>query len=192
VPLTPALVPYFEEIGLNNDGSGLISDIHFRQIIALIEALDRSDFDSLQLDAGHFRLTLGKSTESAAQLGITELRSAAPAPVQASQVPAAARPAQHIEKQTREKRSEPASGTNTVDVCSPIMGMFYAKPDPASPPFVSLGTEVDEGTTVGLVEVMKVFNAIAAGAEGTIVEVCVEDAETIEIGQTLFRIRPKS
>jgi acetyl-CoA carboxylase biotin carboxyl carrier protein len=72
------------------------------------------------------------------------------------------------------------------------MGMFYSKPDPASPPFVSVGTEVDEGTTVGLVEVMKVFNAIPAGAKGTIVEVCVEDAETIEIGQTLFRIRPKS
>jgi acetyl-CoA carboxylase biotin carboxyl carrier protein len=177
---------------LNNDDSGLISDIHFRQIIALIEALDRSDFDSLQLDAGHFRLTLGKRTESAAQLGVTELRSAAPAPVQASQVPAAARPAQHIEKQTREKRSGPTSGTDTIDVCSPIMGMFYSKPDPASPPFVSVGTEVDEGTTVGLVEVMKVFNAIPAGAKGTIVEVCVEDAETIEIGQTLFRIRPKS
>jgi acetyl-CoA carboxylase biotin carboxyl carrier protein len=170
---------------LNNDDSGLISDIHFRQIIALIEALDRSDFDSLQLDAGHFRLTLGKRTESAAQLGVT-------APVQASQVPAAARPAQHIEKQTREKRSGPTSGRDTIDVCSPIMGMFYSKPDPASPPFVSVGTEVDEGTTVGLVEVMKVFNAIPAGAKGTIVEVCVEDAETIEICQTLFRIRPKS
>jgi acetyl-CoA carboxylase biotin carboxyl carrier protein len=177
---------------LNNDDSGLISDIHFRQIIALIEALDRSDFDSLQLDAGHFRLTLGKRTESAAQLGVPELRSAAPALVQASQVPAVARPAQHIEKQTREKRSGSASGTDTVDICSPIMGMFYSKPDPASPPFVSVGTEVDEGTTVGLVEVMKVFNAIPAGAKGTIVEVCVEDAETIEIGQTLFRIRPKS
>jgi biotin carboxyl carrier protein len=37
-----------------------------------------------------------------------------------------------------------------------------------------------------------VFNAIPAGDKGTIVEVCVEDAETIEIGQTLFRIRPKS
>jgi acetyl-CoA carboxylase biotin carboxyl carrier protein len=177
---------------LNTDDSGLISDIHFRQLIALIEALDRSDFDSLQLEAGHFRLTLGKTTESAAQLDVTELRSAAPAPVQASQVPAAARPAQHIEKHTREKRSGPAWGTDTVDVCSPIMGMFYSKPDPASPPFVSVGTEVDEGTTVGLVEVMKVFNAIPAGAKGTIVEVCVEDAETIEIGQTLFRIRSKS
>jgi acetyl-CoA carboxylase biotin carboxyl carrier protein len=66
------------------------------------------------------------------------------------------------------------------------------RPQPLSPLFVSLGTEVDEGATVGLVEVMKVFNAIRASAKGTIVEVCVEDDETIEIGQTLFRIRPKS
>src|SRR5580704_4412952 len=93
-----------EEIDLTNDGSGLISDIHFRQIIALIEALDRSDFDSLELDAGGFRLTLCKRTDSV-PLRLTELRSATPAPLQTSQVPAAARPAQHIEKQAREKRS---------------------------------------------------------------------------------------
>ena len=72
------------------------------------------------------------------------------------------------------------------------MGMFYSKPDPASPPFVSVGTEVDEGTTVGLVEVMKVFNAIPAGAERNHRRSLCWDAETIEIGQTLFRIRPKS
>jgi acetyl-CoA carboxylase biotin carboxyl carrier protein len=113
-----------------------------------------------------------------------------PAPVQVSQVLPGPRPAQDAEKQTRKKPSVPAAAADTIDVRSPIMGMFYSKPDPASPPFVSLGTEVVEGMTVGLVEVMKVFNAIQAGAKGTIVEVCVEDAETIEIGQTLFRIRP--
>jgi acetyl-CoA carboxylase biotin carboxyl carrier protein len=168
----------------------LISDIQFRQIIALIEALDRSDFGSLQLDAGHFRLILGKRTQTAAPLRVMESKSATPAPVPFSQVLPAPRPAQDGEKQTRKKPSEPTTSADTVDVRSPIMGMFYSKPDPASPPFVSLGTEVDTGTTVGLVEVMKVFNAIQAGAKGTIVEVCVEDAETIEIGQTLFRIRP--
>jgi acetyl-CoA carboxylase biotin carboxyl carrier protein len=80
--------------------------------------------------------------------------------------------------------------TGTIEVPAPIMGLFYSRPDPSSPPFVSVGSEVHEGTTVGLIEVMKVFNAVQAGTMGVIAEICVEDAQTIEIGQTLFRIRP--
>jgi acetyl-CoA carboxylase biotin carboxyl carrier protein len=72
------------------------------------------------------------------------------------------------------------------------MGLFYAKPDPGSPPFVSVGSEVQEGTTVGLIEVMKVFNAVQAGAKGIVAEICIENGQTVEIGQTLFRIRPSS
>lgn len=166
---------------MTKDSPGVISDVDLRHIIRLVEALDQSNFDSLQLDVGGLRLTLGKGHDLAEPS--TQVSSVA------STVEAPPSPIPPPRKPAREKQSTVPAG-DTVDVRSPIMGLFYSKPDPSSSPFVSLGTEVNEGTTVGLVEVMKVFNAIPAGAKGLIVEICVEDSETVEIGQTLFRIRP--
>ena len=165
---------------MTKEGRGLIGDLEIRQIVQLVEALDRSGLDSLQLDLGHLRLTLGKAgaaIEPSSPVQGTAAQTAAMPPAPAETPPAAAKPLA-------------GGAVGTVDVRAPIMGLFYSKPDPGSPPFVSLGSEVHEGTTVGLIEVMKVFNAVQAGAKGVITEICVKDAETIEIGQTLFRIRP--
>jgi acetyl-CoA carboxylase biotin carboxyl carrier protein len=71
-----------------------------------------------------------------------------------------------------------------------MMGRFYAKPEPGAAPFVTVGSEVNADTTVGLVEVMKVFTAVRAGVSGVIAEICVQDAEFIEYGHVLFRVRP--
>jgi acetyl-CoA carboxylase biotin carboxyl carrier protein len=70
------------------------------------------------------------------------------------------------------------------------MGMFYPQPEPGSPPFVSLGSQVKEDTTVCLIEVMKTFNAMTAGVKGVITEICVQNAQLVEYGQVLFRVRP--
>ena len=71
------------------------------------------------------------------------------------------------------------------------MGRFYAKPEPGAAPFVTLGAKVDADASVGLIEVMKVFNSVRAGVSGIITEICVQDAQFIEYGQILFRIRPE-
>jgi acetyl-CoA carboxylase biotin carboxyl carrier protein len=71
------------------------------------------------------------------------------------------------------------------------MGMFYAQPEPGAPPFVTVGSNVREDTTVALVEVMKTFNAVTAGVRGRIVDVCVQNAELVEFGQALFRVAPE-
>ena len=168
---------------MTEDDGGLIGDLEIRQIVQLVEAFDRSNLDTLQLDLGHFRLTLGKAgarIEPSSPLQMTSAPSAAATPKPIPPKPEASSPTP----------TSAAGAAGTVDVRSPIMGIFYSKPDPGSPPFVSLGAKVDEGTTVGLIEVMKVFNAVQAGANGSIAEICVKDGETVEIRQTLFRIRP--
>ena len=168
------------------DGEDVLKNLDIKQIVGLIEALDRSNFDSLQLDVGHFRLTLGKGEPASVLPG-----EMAPAPAAPKiSMPAPAATAQPKPAPTPKPSKPAANMAGTVEVPSPIMGLFYSRPDPSSPPFVSLGGEVDEETTVGLIEVMKVFNAVQAGTKGTVVEICVQDAQTIEIGQTLFRIRP--
>ena len=174
---------------MTKDGSALITDTELRQIVELAETLDKSNLDSLQLDVGRFKLTLGKSAaaphaSAPAQPNVTSTRqSSPPDPISTDQVSTP-------RKTIPGKGAASAPPAGTIDICAPIMGLFYAKPDPAASPFVTIGTEVQKGATVGLIEVMKIFNAVPAPTKGVIKEICVADAETVEIGQTLFRIRP--
>jgi acetyl-CoA carboxylase biotin carboxyl carrier protein len=95
----------------------------------------------------------------------------APTPVAAA-APAVARPA------------------GSVEITAPTMGIFYAQSEPGKPPFVTVGALVEEDTTVALVEVMKTFHAVSAGVRGTVVEVCVQDAQLVEFGQVMYRVEP--
>jgi len=77
-----------------------------------------------------------------------------------------------------------------LEVKSPMVGTFYAAPSPDSEPYVSPGTLVDDDTVVCIVEAMKVMNEIRADCAGTVVEICVQNAQPVEYGQMLFRVRP--
>ncbi|MHC4126712.1 MAG: acetyl-CoA carboxylase biotin carboxyl carrier protein [Planctomycetota bacterium] len=83
-----------------------------------------------------------------------------------------------------------AIGPDMLTIDSPMVGTFYAAPNPDSPAFVNVGSNVDAETLVCLVEAMKVFNEIKAGCSGTIERVLVSNAEPIEFGQPLFVVRP--
>ncbi|WP_104639149.1 acetyl-CoA carboxylase [Helicobacter bizzozeronii] len=72
------------------------------------------------------------------------------------------------------------------EVISPIPGTFYRKPNPDAAPFVEMGSEVNEDTIVCLVEVMKTFNEIKAGAKGKIVEIRAENEQFVNPGDVLF------
>jgi len=77
-----------------------------------------------------------------------------------------------------------------VAVTAPILGTFYVAPEPGAPPFVTVGQQVTEDTTCGLIEVMKVFNSVRAGVKGTIVEVVAANGSFVEFGQTLIIVKP--
>lgn len=77
-----------------------------------------------------------------------------------------------------------------VEIHSPMVGTFYARPDPESPPFVHVGSQVGPSSVVCVLEAMKVFSEIKAEASGTIERVLVEDGEAVEYGQPLFLVRP--
>ena len=71
---------------------------------------------------------------------------------------------------------------------STLAGTFYLKKDEDSEPFVKVNDEVDEGTIVGLIEVMKLFNEIEAGTKGKITKILDNDGDYVEYGQQLFEI----
>lgn len=68
---------------------------------------------------------------------------------------------------------------------SPLPGVFFRRPAPESDEFVKPGDEVSEGTTIGLVEVMKSFNELKATGPGTLKEFLVEDGDEITPGQDI-------
>ena len=75
-----------------------------------------------------------------------------------------------------------------ISIRSPMVGTFYAQPDPESPPFVNVGDEVGPDTVVCLVEAMKLFNEIKAEVSGRITKVLVKNAQAVEFDQPLFAV----
>ncbi|MGI6455689.1 MAG: acetyl-CoA carboxylase biotin carboxyl carrier protein [bacterium] len=72
---------------------------------------------------------------------------------------------------------------------SPMVGTFYRSPSPDSPPFVDVGSAVQNNTVVCILEAMKVMNEIKAGISGTVMEILVENGQPVEFGQALFKIK---
>ena len=69
------------------------------------------------------------------------------------------------------------------EVVSPIPGVFYRRPDPDSPPFAEDGASVTDESPLGLVEVMKSFHQVPAGAAGKVIEFLVGDEDEVDAGQ---------
>jgi acetyl-CoA carboxylase biotin carboxyl carrier protein len=87
----------------------------------------------------------------------------------------------------------PAAAPKSADpqrheVAAPLLGTFYRAPKPGAAPFVEVGSQVNEDTIVGIIEVMKLMNAVRAGARGTVAEIVGRDGTLVEYGETLLRI----
>ena len=79
---------------------------------------------------------------------------------------------------------------DVVTVTATMLGTFYRAEGPGARPFVDVGSRVEPATVVCLIEVMKMMNSVPAGVTGTVVEVCAENAQPVEFGAPLFRVRP--
>lgn len=166
-----------------------LSEDEVRQIALLVETLERSTFDFLQVELGDLKVTVGKGDPPADNGGgVAAGRPARQEPrIQAA--PASVVPAP-VGTPAAPERTSTHAEDGTVAVTAPMLGRFYAKPEPGAAPFVALGTEVNPDSTVALIEVMKVFTAVRAGLKGVVTEICVQDEQLVEYGQVLFRIRP--
>ena len=76
-----------------------------------------------------------------------------------------------------------------VDVTAPMVGTVYRTPEPDAPPFVDVGSRVEVGAQLCIIEVMKLMNAVSAEVAGTVAEVYVESGSAVQYGDVLFRIR---
>lgn len=78
--------------------------------------------------------------------------------------------------------------TDDSAIRSPVPGVFYRRPDPASPPFVQEGDPVEPGTVVGLVEVMKQFTELRSEVAGRVRAFNVDDEDVVNAGDTVAEL----
>lgn len=153
---------------------GLMSDVQ-----SLMKMMASHGVTEINIEDGERKIALRRGSLQP----VAEVPTAAPAATPAA--PAAAASAAPAESAPQ---AEPAE--DLLEVKSPMVGTFYAAPSPDSDPFVSSGATVNDGTVVCIIEAMKVMNEIRAECSGTVAEVCVKNAEPVEFGQVLFRVRP--
>lgn len=137
----------------------------------LVDLLTANDLTEIWMESGDMKIVLrrGPASEDSSL-------SAAPSAIA---VPAEA-PAPEV----------PAETDELIDIASPMVGTFYAAADPDSDDYATVGASISSDTVVCIIEAMKVMNEIKADCSGTIVEVCVANAQPVEFGQTLFRVKP--
>ena len=92
--------------------------------------------------------------------------------------------------QSEPRRAADEQANGLVTIAAPMLGTFYRAEGPGRRPFVEVGSAVGPDSTVCIIEVMKMMNSVPAGLTGTVVEICEENAQLVEYGQPLFRVRP--
>jgi acetyl-CoA carboxylase biotin carboxyl carrier protein len=154
--------------------------LSFEDVQEILRILEKSTFDELRLNVGGLRLHLRRGAE----------QSSAPAweDAEPAKSVAAAPPAKG---ETNIRRVLPgAAASGLIEIRAPILGTFYRAPRPGAPPFVDVGTKLNADTVVGIIEIMKLMNAVPAGVGGEVCEICVENGQAVEYDQVLMRVLP--
>src|SRR3972149_11468203 len=138
-------------------------------IVEIIKLFEQSKFDVCQLEIGDLKLTLSNDSrlQGRAPAAAATIQNKPALPSSAAMSAPQSLPAQ-VASAPGSVVQQPASARaeGLVAIVAPIIGTFYEAPEPGAKRFVDLGSLVEEDTTVGLIEVMKVFNAVTAGGGG--------------------------
>jgi len=157
-----------------------------QDVAQIARLLEESSFDELYLEMDGLTLSIRRQGARGVALGPAPERTATnPAPAAAPTAPSPATSAAPVAAPA----AVPRSGADEHEVSAPLLGTFYRAPKPGAPPFVEVGSEVEEDTVIGIIEVMKLMNAVRAGVRGAVSAVLAQDGALVEYGETLLRVR---
>ena len=152
--------------------------LDYEQLHRLLEALGDSDIQEFRLEGDDFRLEIRRNLPGQAVV----------APVMAAPVAAAA-PVKPLDS-----ASPPPAATSTrsdlLEITAPMVGTFYRAPAPGEPSFVEVGTRINVGQAVCILEAMKLMNELESEVGGEVVEILVDNGTPVEFGQVLMRVKP--
>ena len=147
-----------------------------KDVAEITRLLEESSFDELYLEIDGLKLSLKRGVGANGQ--------AVPAPGPTSSVTQSpgADPTAVVASTAA---ADPAA---LQDIRAPLLGTFYRAPKPGAPPFVEVGSVVEEDTIIGILEVMKLMNTIRAGLRGKISQILARDGTLVEYGEPLMRV----
>ena len=154
--------------------NGESNDMNIKDIKALVKILESSNLTSIEVGDGDNRICLR--------------REGAVAPVPAPAVYARAAEPVYRPVEATDEPDRAGNFQNAGEITSPLVGVYYASPAPDAKAFVAPGSKVKKGDVLCIIEAMKLMNEITADRDGEIVDVCAENGQIVEYGQTLFRI----
>ncbi len=147
-----------------------------RKIKKLIELLEESDVEELEIHEGDDSVRISRRREQLAGTQyVTQVPAAAAAPAPVPAAPAA------------QEEAAPCAPSGHA-VRSPMVGTFYRAPSPTAKAFVEVGQTVEAGEVICIVEAMKMMNQIESDKSGTVTEILVENGQPVEFDQPLIVI----
>ncbi|MCE5327119.1 MAG: acetyl-CoA carboxylase biotin carboxyl carrier protein [Planctomycetaceae bacterium] len=149
-----------------------------KQIKLLVHLMVENDLSELDIADGEAKVRLRRGPA-----GSVQMVPQAPMPMMTPQAASAA-------AATSAEAPKAAPAGNLIEIKSPMVGTFYAAPSPDSDPYIKIGAVVSDNSVACIIEAMKVMNEIKAECSGTITEICVKNAQPVEFGQVLFRVKP--
>ena len=139
-----------------------------RKIKKLIEMLQESDLTEIEVQEGEESVRIVRGSNQSFEVKTT--------------------PISHHSIETPVKNNEVLANESGSLIKSPIVGTFYRKPAPDKPPFVDIGSHVNAGDVVCIVEAMKMMNEIKSEFTGKVSAINIEDGEPVEFDQSLIVI----
>lgn len=159
--------------GADNSGSDAgSSGFELSELKRLIRLVQRTGIGELEISSGGRTVRISARAEGT----YTMAPMAAPGPA--------------MESSAGARSAGAAEADRLQAVTSPMVGTFYRAPAPDADPYVEVGTMVEVGQTVCIVEAMKLMNEIESDVKGRIVQILVENAQPVEFGQKLFLVDP--
>ena len=150
--------------------------LSYDEVNQILKLIDESSCDEFVLETEDIKLVVRKHSANGS-------------------VPPAQIETQPLRFPSELRASSPTTAASVHDradvVRAPMVGRFFRSPSPNKPPFVEIGSKVNKGDPICIIEVMKLFTTIHAEWSGTVTEIGAENAKLVEYGQMLFVITPE-
>jgi acetyl-CoA carboxylase biotin carboxyl carrier protein len=153
--------------------------MEIKDLRTLVKMITDTDITEFEMENAEEKIVIKRGPEKE----YVQFAAAAPAAIAAPPAASSAAPS------VMDAPAESAVADDKYEtINSPIVGSFYRKPSPEADPFVDVGSVVEVGQAVCLVEAMKMFNEIEAEFKCKIIEILKEDAAPVEFGEPLFKV----